>query len=74
MSFGRRSKTLSKQESFFREAPYAKGLLPIGKMARMNRATIVNRIPSLLNAPAGYVTCDQLDLHCYLTCLMEYPV
>ena len=30
-------------------------------------ATIVNRIPTLLNAPAGYVTCDQLDPHCYLT-------
>ena len=30
-------------------------------------ATIVNRIPSLLNAPAGYVTCDQLEPHCYLT-------
>ncbi len=35
-------------------------------------ATIVNRLPSLLNAPAGYVTADQLDEIGYLTFLMEY--
>ena len=35
-------------------------------------ATIVNRIPSLIAAPAGYVTADQLAPISYLTYPMEY--
>ena len=35
-------------------------------------ATIVNRIPSLINAPAGVVTLDELDPITYLTYPMEY--
>ena len=34
-------------------------------------ATIVNRLPQLLNAPAGYVTVDQFDPNAYLTYPME---
>lgn len=34
-------------------------------------ATIVNRIPSLIKAPSGYVTCDQLEEVQYLSASME---
>ena len=34
-------------------------------------ATVVNRLPSLLRAPAGYVTADQLEPVSYLTFPME---
>lgn len=37
-------------------------------------ATIVNRLPQLLNAPAGYVTVDQFDPNAYLTYPMEYYI
>ncbi|MDO4564053.1 MAG: dihydrodipicolinate reductase [Clostridia bacterium] len=37
-------------------------------------ATVVNRLPQLLRAPAGYVTCDQLEPNAYLTYPMEYYI
>lgn len=37
-------------------------------------ATIVNRIPTLLRAPFGYVTCDQLEPIEFLTAPMEFYV
>lgn len=37
-------------------------------------ATIVNRIPSLINAPAGYVTADELEEISYLTYPLHYEL
>ena len=37
-------------------------------------ATIVNRIPDVINAPAGLVTVDQLDTLNYRTYPLEYYV
>ena len=37
-------------------------------------ATIVNRIPSLINAPAGYVTADELEEIHYLTYPLHYEL
>lgn len=37
-------------------------------------STLVNRIPTLINAPAGYVTADQLDPVAYMPYPMEFYV
>jgi len=37
-------------------------------------ATVVNRIPSLMKAPAGFVSCDQLEEIKYMAYPMEYYV
>ncbi len=37
-------------------------------------ATIVNRIPTLINASAGYIPCDQLDTLSYLPYPMEFYI
>ena len=54
------SNDVEKQRDYFMNA-----IIPVA-------TTIVNRIPTLLNAPAGYVTADQLDEISYLTFPMEY--
>lgn len=37
-------------------------------------ATTVNRIPNVINAPAGFVTCDKLDTANYLTYPMQFNI